>query len=364
MFDDGALALSLPALELERVRLPGSVFSAADIATAEVSPQLRLALDLIVGVCRESGFEPTFVARPEIFSSGESLAWLTKRLNGAKDHLALSDGTAIRLIPGLRNHVFLFGLDRAADAAALQKLERRAPELFGALQTQVNTARRFASGRESPASVAISGVDALEREAPQFYRIALNAESVEDSVARTLRSRLALRPGQRFDEIDYVALTESSLADERFGEWLAEKLNLVYFDPRRALILRIPANAGASRDVEARVRATLAALVAASPRVPLAAAVGAWLTTGDLTADRLSGLTEACDFLAPESFDFWRHSPRSYAGYRRLRVHTRARRLNAAAFAEIVASMTGRPIEVVGGGDDEDSQAPRAEQRR
>lgn len=357
MFDSGALAVSLPALELRNVRLPGSIFSARDIETAEFSPQLSLALDLIVGVCRESGFEPTFVARPEIFSHGESRTWLTKRLNGAKDHLALSDGTAIRLIPGLRNHAFLFGLDRAADVQALRKLERRAPELFGALQAQVNTARRFASSGETPASVAISGVDALEREAPQFFRIAINAESVEDSFARTMRSRLALRPGQRFDAIEYVALTETSLAEPSFRRRLADKLNLVYFDPRRALILRIPPNAGASRDIEDRVRATLAALVAASPRVPLAAAAGAWLVTTDLTADRLSGLTEACDFLAPDSYDFWRHSPQSYGRFRSVRVHVRARGLNTAAFADIVASMTGRPIETIADRDDDDSEA-------
>ena len=144
-------------------------FRRSDLAAAEFSPALRIAVELVTGICRESGFEPTFVARPEIFTHGESRAWLDKRLGGVKDHLALSDGTTIRLIPGLRNHVFLFGLGRAADGEALQRLERRAPELFGSLHSQVNTALQFGRRRETPAPIAIVGVDALEPEAPRVY---------------------------------------------------------------------------------------------------------------------------------------------------------------------------------------------------
>ena len=269
MLDDGALAVSLPALELAAFRPPGSIFSADDFAAAEFSPALSLAVDLVTGICRESGFEPTFVARPEIFTHGESRAWLAKRLGGVKDHLALSDGTTIRLIPGLRNHVFLFGLGRTADGEALQRLERRAPELFGSLRSQVNTALQFGKRRETPAPLAIAGVDALAPEAPQFMRVAINADSVEDSFGRTLKTGALVRPARRFSQLEYVALTETSLNDRGFAKAIAEKLNHVYFDAHRGLILRAPPNAGASSKVEDRIRAVVAALVSARARVPL-----------------------------------------------------------------------------------------------
>ena len=72
MLDDGALAISLPALELATFRPPGSIFSARDLAAAELSPELNIAVELVTGICRESGFEPTFVARPEILPTARA----------------------------------------------------------------------------------------------------------------------------------------------------------------------------------------------------------------------------------------------------------------------------------------------------
>jgi hypothetical protein len=347
MLDDGALAVSLPALELQAFRPPASVFSTDDLAAAEFSSALSIAVELVTGICRESGFEPTFVARPEIFTHGESRAWLAERLGGVKDHLALSDGTTIRLIPGLRNHVFLFGLGRAADGEALQLLERRAPELFGSLHSQVNTALQFGKRRVTPAPLAIAGVDALEPEAPQFVRVAINADSPEDSFHRTLRTGALLHPARRFSELEYVELTETSLNDLGFAKLIAEKLNLVYFDARRGLILRLPPNAGASSKVEDRIRAVVSALVSARACVPLAASDSALLATGDVSSDRLAGIADVSDFVVHDSFDFWRHSPESYRAFRSIKVHARAGRIEGESFAAIVEAMTGRAVEMV-----------------
>jgi hypothetical protein len=347
MLDEGALAVSLPALELTAFRPPSSVFSAHDLAAAELTPALSVAVDLVTGICRDTGFEPTFVARPEIFTHGESRAWLAERLGRAKDHLALSDGTTIRLITGLRNHVFLFGLGRAADGEALQRLERRAPELFGSLHSQVNTALQFGQRRESPAPIAIAGVDSLEREAPQFLRLAINGDSAEDSFSRTLRIGALRHPPRRFAELAYFALTETSLNDRGFAKMLADKLNLVYFDARRGLILRLPPNADASRDVEDRIRAVVSALAAARARVPLAAADNVLLATGDVSADRLAGIADVADFVAHDSFDFWRHSPASYRAFRSVSVYARPRRLDAESFGAVVEAMVGRAVETL-----------------
>ena len=347
MLDDGALAISLPALELATFRPPGSIFSARDLAAAELSPELNIAVELVTGICRESGFEPTFVARPEIFTHGESRAWLAQRLGDAKDHLALSDGTTIRLIPGLRNHVFLFALGRAADSAALQRLERRAPELFGSLHSQVNTALPFGQRRQTPPPIAIAGVDALEPEAPQFVRLVIDADAIEDRLGRTLRAGALLHPARRFSELKYIALTETSLDDRGFVKPIAEEINRVFFDARRGLILRAPPNAGGSRDVEDRMRAVISALASARPRVPVAAADSVLLATCDVSSDRFAGIADVTDFVAHDSFDFWRHSREYYRAFRSISVHARAQRVDGESYAAIVEAMTGRAVETV-----------------
>ena len=346
MFDDGALAISAPAAELNALPLPGSLFSAADIAAAPLSPALRLAVDLLLGACRQAGFQPTFVARPEIFTHGEALAWLKARLNGVRHHVALSDGTTARLIPGLDNHVFFFGLHRAADDAALTRLARRAPELIGQLRSQINTALEFADG-VAPLPVAVTGADASEPPPPAFYRLALNLDSVDDSLTRTMRSGPLPRLPGRFAEIDYVALTETSLADAGFLATLAAKLSHAYFEPRRALALRLPMNARSSLDVDDRAEAALAALIASEPRAPIAAAPGAFFVDGDLAPDRLAAFAPVVDFAAPDSFPFWVHAPARYRAARTVTVHARARLAAAADFAPLVEALTGRPCALV-----------------
>ncbi len=70
---------------------------------------------------------------PEIFTHGESLAWLARKLGGARDHLAFSDGSTVRILPGMRNHVFFYAQSRLSDGEALARLERRAGELLAGL---------------------------------------------------------------------------------------------------------------------------------------------------------------------------------------------------------------------------------------
>ena len=45
----------------------GPIFRRSDLAAAELSPELCIAVELVTGICRESGFEPTFVARPNLY---------------------------------------------------------------------------------------------------------------------------------------------------------------------------------------------------------------------------------------------------------------------------------------------------------
>ena len=176
MLERPALAISLPASELAKAQLPGSIFAARDLTSAPLSGELRRAIALIEGVCAQSGFAPTFVARPEIFTHGESFAWLMRKLGGVRDHLAFSDGSTVRIIPGLRNHVFFYGLSRHEDGAGLERLERRAGELLAGLTSQINSALKFGRGRSatSPETIALTGRSRALLGEPEFYRFYFN----------------------------------------------------------------------------------------------------------------------------------------------------------------------------------------------
>jgi hypothetical protein len=357
MLGEGPLAISAPALELKSARLPGSIFAATDIASAPISAQLRFALDLVTSVCRDAGSEPIFVARPEIFTHGPSLAWLKDRLGGARNHLSLSDGTTIRTIPGLLNHVFFYGLSRASDAKALQRLERRAPELFASLNSQINTAFSFgaegAAAQPTPIAIGV-GDDAALSEAPQLFRIAFNVESTDDSLLRTLRVGPVDTP-QGLNEIEYVPLTETGLADADFVNVIGKRLARVYFDRTRGLILALP-NGAPTATMETRMCAVFDALAEAKASVPLAPAPTAFFATSDLAADGIAAFAATADLLVDAAFEFWRHSPRFYGAFRAFRVHARRHGRLAQEFGQLIAALAGRELDVVWRGLDDEGR--------
>ncbi len=337
MFDDGALAISLPAAELVDVRLPGSVFKAADLAGAPLSAPLRRAIDLVGAAASLAGATTLFVARPEIFAHGESLAWLTAQLAGASHHLSLSDGATVKVIPGFRNHVFFYGLGRRRDSESLARLLRRAPELFLGFDLQLNTALQF--GGYSPASIVIEGV-AAPPSPVAFYPIACDPRSLDDSLARTLRASPLARLPTGFDELTFAPLTEAGLADPGFTCWLAETLTGRYFDRRRALVLGLPETVDGSAAVEDRLRAALDALLTGGARTPTAPAPSAWFAAGD--PDDLWLAASALDFVAPDTFEFWRAPPAAFRNFRSLTVfRSGSFKLNSDLDA-VVTALTGK----------------------
>ena len=164
------------------------------------------------------------------------------------------------------------------------RLERRAPELFASLNSQINTALQFGTPPHAfaPTPIAIGvGDDGGLRQAPQLFRIVLNIDSTDDSLARTRRGGPAVAP-RGLHEVEYVALTETGLADAAFVKLIAKRLARVYFDLARALILRLPNAADPTATVETRMRGVFDALAAAQASVPVAPAPTAFFATSDL----------------------------------------------------------------------------------
>ena len=346
MLDEGALAISVPAPEWKSARPPGLVFFRRDIAGQTFSAPLVRALDLVASACAHAGFEPAFVARPEIFAHGDSLAWLMAKLGPVRDHLSLSDGATVKRIPGLRNHVFFYGLSRRADAAALDRLERRFPELFVTMFSQVNSALRIGSREEAPAPIAIEGAT-LSPVTPTFYPIALHADSGTETLRRERRAGYRTQLPSGFDELTFVPLTEASLGDPDFMRSIASMYDAHYFAPERALVLRVPETIGASSEPEDRLEACINALWEGGSRAPQAPARNAWLASEDVSATALAGAASAANFLAHDTYDFWRAPPADYRRFRSRKVVARRGRNLKDEFDHLIEALCGAGTEIL-----------------
>lgn len=349
MLERPALAVSLPASELTKARLPGSVFGARDLVSTPLSGELRQAIALIEGVCAQSGFAPAFVARPEIFTHGESLAWLTRKLAGVRDHLAFSDGSTVRVIPGLRNHVFFYGQSRREDGEALERLERRAGELLAGLASQINSALKFGRGRAatSPETIALIGRNRALYDEPEFYRFYFNPHAIESCVERIVAAGpLGVRE-TRFESLDYVALTEASLADAPFCAELARRAAPLFFQPARGMALRLPVSAGGSDRLGDRLAAALNGFARAQIAMPHVPVDNLVFVSGDLAPGQWGEMAAEVDFLAHDTFEFWSAAPASYRHFRALRVALRRARHAGAANEALLTALCGRAPEFI-----------------
>ena len=112
-FESGLL-VSLPALELRNIALTASLFDRGALIGSRLSDPLQAAIATL-DEAQAAKAPLLFVARPEMFTDGATLDWLTARCGGIVDHLDISDGFTIKLLPGFRNHVFFYGLGRRED---------------------------------------------------------------------------------------------------------------------------------------------------------------------------------------------------------------------------------------------------------
>jgi hypothetical protein len=346
MLEGGALAISIPLPEWKSIRPISSVLSLQDIAGQAFSLPLLRALDLVVSACGHAGFEPVFVARPEIFTHGENLAWLMAKLGSVRDHLSFSDGATIKLIPGLRNHVFFYGLSRKSDAEAVARLNRRFPEIFVAVHSQVNSALLLGSAEEVPEPVAIEGVTRATPE-PAFYTIALHTFSPAESLRRTWMGGPIDQLPRGFDELIYVPLTETCLKDADFMRSVARLYDSTYFASARALVLRVPERVGDLSALEDRFEASLAALVEGGSRAPLAPARNAWMASDDVSPAALAAAASAADFLAHHTFDFWRIAPPDYRPFRSRKIVARRGHNLSEEFDDLVEALCGPGAQVI-----------------
>ena len=303
-FPLGAL-VSLPAWELQKVGPQASLIDYSAVVTAPISDALRAALSLLAGTAAGAS-RLRFAVRPEIFTDGVTLRWLDAQCAGVKDHVHLSDGSAVRLIPGFRNHVFFYGLGWREDAEALRRLERRLPEVFGQFESQINSALRFRlQGRMvAPPSRALGRGGESPTSAPRCRRFFLNWRSAQEGVARMEQAEPFDAGALRFETLHYVRPTENGLADPEFARAIARLLARAIVTPGEGVVL-VPPQARAGASVGARLRALVDGLLATGIRHPAAAAPNLLVAAEDLAPKTLEAMAERRLLVVDDCDPFW-----------------------------------------------------------
>jgi hypothetical protein len=349
VFEGDGLAVSVPAKELVNAQLPGSLYAMDCLATADVSPELRRALRQIEAASAGLPREPVFIARPELFTEGVTLAWLQNRLGPIRDHLCLSDGSTIRLIPGMRNHVFFYALGRRSDSDALGRLESRVPELFATLASQVNSALRVTHGNRSysPPTVVLHQRNESDFAAPSFFRFYFNRHTNEDSIARVQNAAIGGSLARNFSKLIYVPLTETATSDRHFMHLLSTMIERSYFDPTGGIILGLPHGQGENATVAARLNSLFAGFQAVPGQIPRLVADNVFVASEDIDPGYARRHADRQELLLHDTFDFWRWTPQSYRAFDKVGILAQGGRHQVAMLSSLHKLAYGRMAQVV-----------------
>jgi hypothetical protein len=329
VFAAPGLAVSVPVRELAEDPPAGSLYGLDDLARARISSDLRVAVGLIETACRQRSLPLLFITRPEIFTNSASLAWLQAQLRGVQDHLCISDGMTIRVVPEMRNHVFLYRPGVQSNTDGFTRLMRRAPEFISTMSAQVNTAFgvRLHARRVAPPTLVIAAETETAPAEARLYPFYLNRQAAARSAAVSLSSG-GMDPGAlgAYRRTVYVPLTEVAARDAAFADVLASLLLQAYFDPTMCVVMRLPHLASGTATVADRITTAVAGLCVARVGIPRVVADNIVYTTEDARTDWLCGPQTTLEFLAHEAFDFWRHTSAFYARCQSMTVHAPWRR--------------------------------------
>jgi len=317
-----AVVISLPARELAKLSIPASVFDMTVVTRAPLTADLRMAVELVCNAYCGAGEAPIrCVARPEMFTHGASLAWLKKHLGPVSEHIALSDGSTLKLLPEYRNHVFTYGLQSQRRNSEFRSLMRRAPELLGQCASQVNSFHRVASQglATEPTPSLLMFPAPKSAQMVWFYGFYLNPHSFEDSAERMLSWGDLEGPTLAdFKQVTYIPLTECAVKDASFQRMLAELVVSIYFDRRKCLLIRLPLPGS---EMTERVRIALEGIRGAAANIPQARSKNIFLLGGDMSESSLHDIGPRLTFILHQTFEFWRYSRAVYINAEEVIVH-------------------------------------------
>jgi hypothetical protein len=315
-----SLLVSIPGSVLDGLELPGSIFEWQHLRDAVLTPELRVALNLVVEEAAARRTTLRFIARPEIFTHGASRAWLDARLGDATDHLALTDGHTLRTIPGLRNHVFFYARGLAKPEAALHRLLGVAPELLAGLASQVNgtLAVRLDGRSIRPPTITLRFVSAPAEEAGLRMPFALpvrDPERAGKACAEASVEAADAPPAER--PLHYIPLSEAALADAAFVAWLARLVQrCALANGPESLLLGLPAVEGEDATAAQSITAVLRALAESGATLPRAKS---WSVRFATAAPGVAELAGGRITLHP-AVAFWRFAPALFEAAQQVQV--------------------------------------------
>ena len=258
------LLISIPSIELNRLKLRGTVFDAKRLLNAPLSRSLLRAVELVLDQLGPKHSEVRCVARPEMFTHGEALGWLNREANGATKHLCLSNGQTLKLLPGFHNEAFVYGLHREAGFRQYRDVLRRAPELLSGFEVQYNTAHQTLIGDRAVAPRTAVLIPSKPFHAPDlywFYPFYYNRHSHADSAERMLKwgsNELPL-PGQ-YQKVMLVDCSETALLDNLFCKSLSELIARAAHEASICVLLHMPDPEDPSTEMIARMKRILEAV--------------------------------------------------------------------------------------------------------
>jgi len=314
MLGSGRAVISVPAFDLRNVDIAGSVFDVAELQRASIPDDLKRAIGLVSALCRK----PLCMARPEIFTYGAARRWLDDQLGSVRNHICLSDGSSIKVIDGLANHVFLFRLDHRRNSEALSNLLSWAPELFAQLRSQINTFHGAHLGGRlvQPPTAVLLPKTRSQNPTPEFFQFTPSTHSTEESATRVMTNGPVSSPKlQEFSEVTYIPVTEHSASELTFSRLLAQRIAATYFNPDHCLLIRLPRLNENVADLFQQLSVALDAIRGPGVVIPRIPAPNILLVRDDLPESFFDVSHQHIDIMFDSSFDFWLYTQ---ALYRRL----------------------------------------------
>jgi len=313
---NGDVVISVPPRELSGVSLPGSIFDISTLTKKAASQELRAAIAVLEQGWKKSPGRLQGLVRPEIFTHGASLEWLQKRLPNLTDHICMTDGLAMKLMPGVDNHLFPYALGSTRRHLEFKKLLRRAPELISQFKCQINSFRSLVNmGRPiyPPARhVPLQHPHATD-DTVWYHDFYLNRHSLEDSAERMLEWGVSEPPPlEKFKTVIYLPLTDCAAGDRPFQKAIAQLITQRYFDPTSCLLIRVPSPDEERTELTARMIVALDGIRAGGLRLPQVRSKNILFTSGDCTEKYLRTHTSDMHLVVHETMDHWRYTNAFY----------------------------------------------------
>lgn len=339
------LLISVPSYELNRMGPLGSVFDAKKLENAPFSQGLNHALQIVQQALAPNYSKVLCVSRPEMFTHGESLAWLQERTEGAQDHLYLSNGQAMKLLPGFNNSLFVYGLDRQSGNEQFRTLLRRAPELLGEFTQRFNCLHDGPTDWRQPANNwALLQAPLPPSELSWYYPFYMNRHSNNDSAERMLRWGSSEPPPLApYRDLRVFWCGEAALHDQHFCHALGQAVIETSRQPHSGLMLVMPTFENEEGGILQRMGSTIDGLRRSGLCIPRVRIDNVMLMT-DLPEGMLHGLPIPFELNLHETAPMWQYTHDFYAQANTINLYT-ARQLAGASpmNASHVETLLGKP---------------------